>query len=56
MNVINNQVSNAHLHGYTDHEATYTLQLPSGKEFGNGGTDGFGGSWGSLVADVASQS
>ncbi|PNP38734.1 hypothetical protein TGAMA5MH_09351 [Trichoderma gamsii] len=31
------------------------MRLPSGAEFGNGGNDGYGGSWQTLIADIASQ-
>lgn len=57
MNVMKDGVSNSHLHGFcAGPNSQYTFRLPNGKQFGNGGQDGFGGSWGSLVADVASQS
>ena len=53
MNVINSQVSNAHLHGYFNHEMMYAIRLPDGTQFGN--RSSFGGSWGALVADIVSQ-
>ncbi|KHN97236.1 endoglucanase [Metarhizium album ARSEF 1941] len=56
MNYIQNTVSNGNLHGYTSGPNTAeAMRLPSGDEFGNGGKDGYGGSWGTLIADVSSQ-
>ena len=55
-NVMNTNVGNAHLHGYTNTGTQDIFRLPDGKQFGNGGSDGFGGSWGTLVADIESQS
>lgn len=57
MNVIHDNVSGGQLHGFcAGPNVQETVRLPDGTEFGNGGNDGFGGSWGSLVADVASLS
>lgn len=50
MNVINQSPSNLRLYGLCDHTATDIMRLPDGTRFGNGGNDGFGGSWGTLVA------
>nr|POE48306.1 glucan endo-1,3-beta-glucosidase bgn13.1 [Quercus suber] len=56
MNVINQDVSNLHLYGLTDHAATDLMRLSDGTRFGNGaqGGDGYGGSWGSLAAEYSS--
>lgn len=57
MNVIKDQISDAHLHGFTaGPNVQNIMRLPNGKQFGNGGNDGFGGSWETLVADMRSQS
>ena len=57
MNYIQTTVSNAHLYGFTSGpDVAETMRLPSGTEFGNGGNDGYGGSWGTLIANIASQS
>lgn len=57
MNFIQTAISGAHLFGFTSGPQTgETMRLPSGKEVGNGGTDGFGGSWGTLIAALNSQS
>ena len=53
MNVIVNNPSNIHLYGLTDHEAEYIMQLSDGTQFGDGSSDGFGGSWGTLVAEYS---
>lgn len=50
MNVINQSPSNLKLYGLTDHAAHYIMRLPNGDRFGDGGNDGYGGSWGTLVA------
>lgn len=50
MNVIKTYLSNMNLYGLTDHMAHYIMRLPNGDRFGDGGNDGFGGSWGTLVA------
>lgn len=50
MNVIKSYPSSLHLYGLTDHMAHYIMRLPDGTRFGDGGNDGFGGSWGTLVA------
>lgn len=54
MNVMNTNVGDAHLHGYTDHQTQDIFRLPGGQQFGNSGSDGFGGSWGTLLADIVS--
>lgn len=57
MNYIHDTVSNGHLHGYTTGPNTEeAMRLPNGNQFGNAGSDGYGGSWETLVADIASQS
>ncbi|KAL6871620.1 family 55 glycoside hydrolase [Trichoderma longibrachiatum] len=57
MNFIQSTISNAHLYGFTSGPNTgETMRLPNGVEFGNGGNDGYGGSWGTLIANIASQS
>lgn len=57
MNYIQNTVSNGNLHGFTTGpNAAQIMRLPNGNQFGNGGSDGYGGSWETLVADIASQS
>ncbi|KAM3508490.1 hypothetical protein MY10362_001148 [Beauveria mimosiformis] len=57
MNVIRDIVSDAHLHGFTTGpNVKKIMRLPNGNQFGNGGNDGYGGSWETLVADIASQS
>ncbi|KAM3438413.1 hypothetical protein NHJ13734_004185 [Beauveria thailandica] len=57
MNVIRDIVSDAHLHGFTTGpNVKEIMRLPNGSQFGNGGNDGYGGSWETLVADIASQS
>lgn len=50
MNVIKTYLTNMNLYGLTDHMAHYIMRLPNGVRFGDGGNDGFGGSWGTLVA------
>lgn len=55
MFVFTSQAGNSHLHGYNDHAAKYAVRLSSGKQFGNMGNDGYGGSWDTLVADIAQQ-
>ncbi|EFX04912.1 beta-glucanase [Grosmannia clavigera kw1407] len=53
MNYIHDTIGDAHLHGFTTGpNVAETMRLPDGVQFGNGGTDGFGGSWESLVADI----
>lgn len=54
MNVINTSPSDLHLYGLTDHVTTDIMRLPDGTRFGNGASDGFGGSWGTLVAEYSS--
>ncbi|KAL6812658.1 glycoside hydrolase family 55 protein [Trichoderma camerunense] len=57
MNYIQTAVSNSKLFGFTaGPNVAETMRLPSGAEFGNGGTDGYGGSWETLIANIASQS
>jgi hypothetical protein len=54
MNVISTSVKNLRLHGITTHQAAKSLRLPDGTRFGAGEDDGFGGSWGTLIADYPS--
>lgn len=57
MNAIHDNINDAHLHGFTSGPNTNKImRLPNGSQFGNGGNDGYGGSWQTLVADIASQS
>jgi hypothetical protein len=57
INYIHNTVSNAYLHGFTaGPNVTEIIRLLNLNQFGNAGNDGFGGSWETLVADIASQS
>lgn len=53
MNVIRKSPTNLHLYGLCDHDAKYIMRLPDGTRFGNDGNDGFGGSWGSVVAEYS---
>jgi hypothetical protein len=56
MNYIHDTVSNGHLHGFTaGPNVAEIVRLPDLVQFGNAGNDGFGGSWQTLVADIASQ-
>ncbi|KID60888.1 beta-1,3-glucanase precursor, partial [Metarhizium hybridum] len=56
MNYIQSPVSNGHLHGFTTGpNVAEAMRLPNGNQFGRGGKDGFSGSWGTLIADIASQ-
>lgn len=60
MNVINKSPTNLKLYGHCDHideknnvGGHFVFRLPDGTRFGDGRSgenDGFGGSWGSLVA------
>lgn len=60
MNVINKNPTNLRLYGMCDHIGVdgnnvpqgglNVMRLEDGTMFGNGGSDGYGGSWGSLVA------
>ncbi|UKZ54446.1 hypothetical protein TrVGV298_008254 [Trichoderma virens] len=57
MNYIQTAVTGAHLYGFTaGPNVAETMRLPNGNEFGNGGSDGYGGSWQTLIANIASQS
>ncbi|KAK5999156.1 Glucan endo-1,3-beta-glucosidase BGN13.1 [Cladobotryum mycophilum] len=57
MNYIQTAISDAHLFGFTTGpNAAELMRLPSGKVFGNAGSDGFGGSWETLAAGITSQS
>ncbi|KAF2166703.1 glycoside hydrolase family 55 protein [Zasmidium cellare ATCC 36951] len=53
MNVIRKSPTNLHLYGLCDHDAKYIMRLPDGSRFGNGPNDGFGGSWGTVVAEYS---
>ncbi|KAK4496150.1 hypothetical protein PRZ48_012129 [Zasmidium cellare] len=53
MNVIRKSPTNLHLYGLCDHDAEYIVRLPDEKRFGNDGNDGFGGSWGAVVAEYS---
>lgn len=55
MNVINQNPDNLRLYGMCDHiqqsdGGKYVMRLADGTMFGDGSSDGYGGSWGSLVA------
>ncbi|KAL7949776.1 glycoside hydrolase family 55 protein [Trichoderma barbatum] len=57
MNYIQTAVTGAHLYGFTSGPDTgLTMRLPNGNQFGNGGNDGYAGSWGTLIANIANQS
>lgn len=53
MNVIRKSPTNLHLYGLCDHDTKYIMRLPDGSRFGNDGNDGFGGGWGTVVAEFS---
>lgn len=53
MNVIRRSPTDLHLYGLCTHEAKYIMRLPDGSRFGEGGEDGFGGAWGTVVAEYS---
>ena len=57
MNYIHDTISSPHLYGFTTGPNTQNvMRLPDLSQFGDGSTDGFSGSWETLVAEIASQS
>ncbi|KAL7929205.1 glycoside hydrolase family 55 protein [Trichoderma chlorosporum] len=55
MNYIQTAPTNSHLYGFTaGPNVAEIMKLPDGTEFGSGSSDGYGGSWETLVANIVS--
>ena len=53
LNVMASEPNDSHLYGLIDRGTQYILRLPNSILSGYGTADGFGGSWGTLVAEYS---